>query len=258
MYIKTMTDIYVDIRGADELESKLKGLTKRGVRAAQNATMRTAAFETMRESKETMGRKMILRNKFLQNSIQVQKGDLWAEVGSRFKSGRKPDDESALRTQEFGGTRKPTKRANSVRITTTSATKEGENSKIRRKVAIGRARNVNIHGAKRYPVTKPKSKKHRTWLMVRTAVAEGNRFIYLRSHTGKRKKGIYRVTGGSKRTAFKEQGENIKLELFHDMTDKKYRIPKNQWLKPSTEKITKNINTYYQEALRFQIKRRTT
>lgn len=220
-----------------QLESDLKTFAIRAYPFATKNTVNRAAFTTRERIQAGMRKKMTLRNKFTERSIQVDQAKTLRVSQQEATTG---SIASYMPDQEFGGTK--TKRGSEgVPIATTSSSGEGRGVQPRRKLSKRSNKLSRIKLSKNR--VKRASKKQEAFLRVKQAAASGRKFIFLdlQKHPG-----IYRVKGGKRKP---------KIDLVHDMSRKSVRIPRTQTFLPATRATQKLIPRFYKESLIFQLKR---
>lgn len=228
--------IKLDDKNLKEFEAELKTFARRAYPFATKSTINTAVFETQKVSRRDVRIKMVQRNKFTIQSIQVDQARTLnvqqqvATVGSIA---------SYMEDQEFG-TIKRKSGSKGVRIATGySAGQEGQ--QLRTKLPLEPNKMANIRLRKRR--IKASTRKRRNISAIRQAATSGNKYVFL--DLGKRQ-GIFKVVGGKR---------NTKIKLVHDMTQQSVTIPRNPWLKPAVDVVQLKIPTFYRDALVFQLKR---
>lgn len=236
----------VDDRGIRKLETDLNKFKERAVPFAVRDTLNRTIFDARRESIGKVRTDMVLRNKFTERSIQVDRArglnvqTMEAVVGSTL---------DYMEDQEFGAT-KTSRGKRGVPIPTTTASGEGEGGRPRRKVPRAANRLARVKLSKRTGGGF-KSRKQETFLRIKATVEAGKRFLYL--NTG-RKQAIYRVQG---RGRVNKQGRitGIKMKMVYDLSRRSVTINRNPWLKPSTDISSERIPEFYRRSLTFQLKR---
>ncbi len=221
-----------DIR---RLERTLTGMSKHGVKFATMFAMNGAAFEARQLAVRNVEKKFITRNAWTKRSIRVNKGntrDLRASVGST---------EDYMRKQELGGSERAGGRKG-VAIATSYSSGEGENARPRRKLSRrpNRIRNITLKNT----TGRARGRKARNVAKVKEAAKGSNKVVYLDGLTGKKKRGLFRITGGKRRP---------KVKMIQDMSQKKVRTRKKPWLGPATRTAAKGIPRRYKKSLLMQI-----
>ena len=192
------------------------------------------AFETRRQSLDTIKDRMTLRNKWTERSMGVERARRPfddAKVGSRAEY---------MLDQEFGATN-VREGQRGVPLATAYSSGEGETARPRQR--LPRARNT----LRRLKLPKARiratSKAQRNRIAVAEAVASGRREVFM--DTG-RKQFIARVMG-SKR--------NPRVKMLYDLSRRSMSIPANPWHEPSTDEALKRRDRFYAKRLQQQIKR---
>lgn len=225
--------ISVDTKSAQKYERDLMRIRAKAIPYAIRATQNGLAFKGQKLAREEVREKMITRNKFTEQSIQVDKaraGQNYSVLGSTAPY---------MEKQEFGGmTSDPT-------ITTQYAAGEGRTSQPRKRLARKPNRMANIR-LKRKAV-RAKSRKQRNLVKIIDAVRSGNRFVFL--DLGKRS-GIFRVVGGNKRNPGK-----AKLQMVQRTDITAAPVPRQPWLAPAVARLAPHAPGIYEQALRYQLAR---
>lgn len=216
-----------------QFEDKLRRLNSKGIRFAEIETVNRAAFETMKDTRQQLGGKMVLRNAWTKRSILVRKANrttVEAAVGST---------QPYMETQELGGTEDATG-ANGVAIPTSVASGEGRGAKPRKRQVRkpNKVSNITLAGRAR-----SSNRKQRNAIAVKKAISTGKRFIFLELQ---RRKGLFRVFGGKR---------NPRVEMIQDLSRKSVSIPRNPWLMPVARQQVQQLPRYYRDALQRQLKR---
>jgi len=231
--------ITLDDKQLKRFERDLKAFAAKALPFANRAALNDGVFMAQRVArKQTLPRRMILRNQWTQSSVRVQKAtqkrirDQFALIGA-------VDD--YLERQEFGGTRSG--RAHGVPIPTRSASGEGRGSAPRRRV-VRPARSLQRLKVRKVRRGRGRwGRKQRNAAAVREAAGSSRRFVFLELRRGP---GIFRVGGGRK---------NPKPELMWDLSRKTVRTPSNPWLKPTVDKVASLMPVIYRTNLSKQLRR---
>lgn len=229
--------IRIDNKALKAFSAKLEIINHKAIPFAVRNTLNVAAFETQKEARAGIGKKMILRNKFTTRSILVNKvkglraGAMQSSVGST---------QSYMVDQEFGGTRRKNGKRG-VPLATGYASGEGDISSPRKR--LPRLANTLRRIRLTRRSNKGKTRRQRNLITVRQAAKSSNRFIFL--NTG-RSKGIYRVLGGKRKP---------RIKMVFNLSHESVRIPRNPWLAPAVAKVTKKIANIHFRSLRFQLNR---
>jgi len=219
-----------------DFESHLKTFANRAFPFATQNAINSVAFKAQKFAKFNVGRKMTLRNKFTQNSIKVHKTKTLqlsrqsALVGST---------EKYMERQEFGGNVQKSGKIGVSIPTGYSAGQEGAQKRTRLPKKANRIKNIRLNSKR----SGAKSRKLNNFLLVREVAQKSNKYVYL--DLGRRQ-GIFKVTGVKNKT---------KVKMVQDLSRDVVRIPRNPWLKPSTDSATKFLPELYKKALIFQLKR---
>lgn len=228
--------IDIDTRDAKALERQLREIKSKAIPYAIRSTQNGLAFKGMQLARETVNDKMITRNKFAIQSIQVDRarpGQNYSVLGST---------QDFMKTQEFGGVvRDPT-------ITTQYASGEGVGSSSPRKRLASKVNSLRAIRLKS-KAAKGKSRKQRNLIKIIDAVNSGSKFIYLETE---KTKGIFKVVGGKKNPK-KGGPKGAKLRMVHRTDIKAVTIKANPWLQPAVVKLAPFAQGIYSKALQYQI-----
>lgn len=229
--------ITFDDKGLRRYRRDLNAFAKTAVPFATRAAINTTAFQGAREAKKIVGQRMILRNRWTQRSIGVQKARQKETKKQRAFVG---STEAYMLDQEFGTTKRGGGK-HGVEIPTRSASGEGRGSAPRRRLprAKNKARSIRLRRSRRGA-----SRKQRNFIAVREAATSGRKFVFLDLQ---RAEGIYKIMGGKR---------NPKPELIVDLSHKTVRIPPTPWLKPAMDRVRPRMAGIWKKELRNQLIRR--
>ena len=230
----------------DELEKELKTFARKAFPFATKNTVNTAAFKAREIWKKDIRVNMITRNKFTERSVLVEQSRTLNVDRQSATVGSTAD---YMHDQEFGGVKRGGG-SEGVPIPTSFAAGQGEQqprTKLPRKP--NNIRNIRLRGRTR----KASNRKQSLIFKMQDAVTSGKRFIF-HDFGGGKKKGIFRVVGGSGR--FKRgMPSGAKLRMVYDLTEKTVSIPKNPTLKPVVSRMQVLIPGIYRKSLEFQVRR---
>ena len=223
--------IIIDDKDIRRFERDLKKFAKDAFPFATKSAMNGSAFFAQKLAKANVRSQMINRNKFSEQSIQVDQTKTLNVNNQEAVVGSIAD---YMETQEFGGTKtNPT-------IATSYSAGQGMNTKPRTRLPRKANKMANIRLSKRRK--KGLTRKQRIFNTIRQAAADGRKYIFL--DLGKRE-GIFKVIGGKRRP---------KIKMVHNTGIRSVNIPRNQWLEPAVDATP--VADLYKKALRFQLKRR--
>ena len=233
-----MTDMFsmqsVDIK---RLETELGLLSSRAVPFATKSTLNSLAFKAQKIARQDIPKRMVLRNRFTIQSVQVEQAK---SLNIKRQESAVGSTQGYMEDQEFGTTkRKQGKRG--IPITTSYAAGQGMSSQPRTRLARKPNSLAAIQLKKR--AKRGSTRKQRNLIAVKVAAASSNKFAYL--DLG-RKKGIFRVVGGKR---------NPKVRMVHDLSETSVNIPRNAWLLPASDRAQKFTGQMYRRALNFQLSR---
>lgn len=226
----------INDRDIKEFEADLKTFAHRAYPFATKATINRAAFEAQKTARRIVDIKMVERNKFTKQSIQVDQARTLNVSRQEAIVGSIAD---YMEDQEFGTTKHKTG-SEGVSITTSyAAGQEGQQPRTRLARKPNRLASIKLQRRSK----KGKNRRQQNLIAIKGAAASGRKYIFL--DLG-RKKGIFKVVGGKRRPS---------LKMVHDMTEQSVTIPRNPWLKPSADRTQVLIPGFYKDALIFQSKR---
>ena len=101
--------------------------------------------------------------------------------------------------------------------------------------------NIQLMRQKRVGV----SRKQRNLIAIKTAVKDGQKYIFLDLE---RSKGIFKIIGGKR---------NPKLKMVQDMSRRVITIKPKPWLKPSAIEAAKGMTKEQIKNMKFQLARQT-
>jgi len=230
----------IDIREIIRLEHQLRTFNDKAYPFATRFTIHQAATQAKLIAREIISEKMVNRNAFTRNSIQVHprsanKITLRVSAQEAFVG----STADYMKTQEFGGSISKTGKRG-VNLPTSYSAGQGLNAQPRTKLPTRANKMKNIR-LKR--VRTRGSRKQRNLVAIKLAAKTGNKYIFL--DLGRRQ-GIFKVIGGKRRP---------QLRMVHDLSHKTVDIPRRPWLAPAEKEATNKIPGIYVKSLKFQLKR---
>ena len=217
-------------------ERDLKTFAERAYPFATRQTINSAAFKAQGKAKDNVRNDMVLRNRYTEQSIRVNKAGTLNVARQIATVGSIAD---YLEMQEFGGTKHSSGSGNVAIATSYSAGQEGQRPRTRLPRRPNKMASIQLQ--KRRKVGS--SKRQQNFIAVREAAKSGQKFIYL--DLGRRR-GVFKVTGGQRKP---------KIKMVQDLTRSSVVIPKNPWLAPAVRDTEQYMPSIYVEALRFQLQR---
>ncbi len=213
---------------------------QKAIPIANMTMLNRTAFETRKISHHIIRNKMILRNKFALQSVRVEKAKPRTNINKQFSITGSTAEFMA--DQEFGAIKRSDGKKG-VPIATTTASGEGENANVRKKLPkrVNKLQTIQLRRRR----SNAKTKKQRNAIKIQQAIKNNDKFVYLETS---RKKFIARVIKKGRK------GE-ARIKMVWDLSRRTVRIPKNPWLKPATQSGSKKMPRFYLEALEFQVKR---
>lgn len=230
-----------------DLESRLKKIKEKAIPFAVKNTLNGLAFEGRKASISQIKESMTLRNAWTTKSIRVDKAQSLNISRMESVVGSTAD---YMAKQEFGHT-EVKKGKSGVPLATTTASGEARGATSRKRLPrrANQLSQINLRKGRRAP----KNNKQALLFKVHDGIRTGQRKFY-HDFGGGKKKGIFRVKGGTKR--FKRGWpKGASIDMLYDMTETSVKIPKNKWLMPSTQKAVNMRDEIYGKSLRFQLDR---
>jgi len=229
--------IKVNDEDVKQFESDLKTFAKRAYPFATKNALNKAAFVAQSIYRSNARSNMIHRNKFTNQSIQVEQARTLAVSRQASIVG---STAPYMLDQEFG--KNITKKGDrGVPIATSYAAGQGEGSQPRTRLPRKANSMATIQLAKRRK--RGKTKRQQNFILVREAAQSGRKYIFM--DLG-RKKGIFKVIGGKRRP---------RIKMIYDLSEKSVIIPANPMLKPAVDQTRKHMPGIYRKSLEFQLKR---
>ncbi len=220
----------IEDRQIKQLENELKGFAHKALPFATKATLNRAAFETQKTARINV-ESMTLRNAFTRQSIQV---DQARTLNINRQQSTTGSTAAYMESQEFGDTK-----SDPSIPTSYSAGQRGQQPRTRLPRKPNKLANIKLQHRKKAG----SSRKQRNFLAIKQAAASGHKFVYLDMG---RTKAIFRITGGKRKP---------KINMVHNLSRQSVAIPRNPWLSPAVKEVERKIPQFYQDALRFQLKR---
>lgn len=229
--------ISVDDKDIKKLERDLKTFADRAYPFATKNTLNNAAFTSQKMARRDVTIKMIERNKFTGQSIQV---DQARTLNVRRQAATVGSVADYMEDQEFGAV-KSKRGAEGVAIPTTYSSGEAMTANIRRRLPrkANTLRNIQLQRKGK----RGRTRQQQNLIAIQEAASSTRKYVFL--DLGKRK-GIFKVIGGRRKP---------KIRMVHDLTEQVVTIPRNPWLKPVIDTVSLKIPEIHAKSLRFQLKR---
>lgn len=228
--------IKIDDTKIKEYERDLKGFTRNAYPYATRNTINVAAFETQRIARRVVSSKMIERNKFTKQSIQVDKSKT---LNVKLQSASVGSIAEYMTDQEFGGIKRK-RGAKGVLIPTAFSAGQGLYREPRTRMVRKGNKLSDIQLRRRRGA---KNRAQRNKVAVLTAAKSGNKFVYMDLGD---KQGIFKIIGGKRKP---------QVRMIYDLSRNTVTIRKNSWLKIPVDTVTTMIPTIHLKSLEFQLKR---
>jgi hypothetical protein len=251
--------VVVDMKDVQTYIGVLRNLKTSAVPMAARSAINTYAFETQKEYRGRIKNEFINRNAYTQGLIRVTQSPrttdlhlIQSHVGAFQPPPRGRMSTTFLRDQEIGSRRLGGGKEGAMVATRYASGQERGTTPRERPV---RQRNYNdafTLGSKKLKIPdKPGVEK---MLMVRQAVKQGPREIFMRNAGKKRKTGIFRVVGG-RRVNRRGFVVGAKLHMIEDLSESSIAIKPTKMLHRSVEAIRSRMGRIAMEAIDFQVKR---
>ena len=244
-------DVTFDDKDLKRFERDLKRAAREALPFANRGALNDGAVMGRQVAQKTIGKKLIIRNKWTQGSIGFKKAkqkrirDQRAFVGSR---------QPYMETTEFGGVKR-SKKKHGVPLATREASNEGRGSDPRQKLPIwtNRIKVMELERAKLN--SNPKKRKQKNLILILTAARRGGKHVILRGRKGL---GVYRVKGRPIRRKHKsDTGAKVKsVKMVWDLSQKTVTVPPTPWLGPTAVVMRKRMPGIYRKNLKKQLIRR--
>lgn len=227
--------IQANLKNIKRYENDLKNFKNKAFPFATKATVNGLAFQTMKNSKELIKNKMVLKNQFTSRSIRVEKAHTLKISKQEAIVGSVLD---YMEDQEFGTTKRKDGKHGVAIATGYSAGQENQKrTRLPRKP--NKLKNIQLQRR----AAKAKTRKQRNFIAIQDAANSNRKYVFL--DLGKTK-GIFKVIGGKR---------NPRIKMVYSLKKQSVRIPANPWLLPSTMKANSQRDKIYLEAIIFQLKR---
>lgn len=225
-----------DLEDVKQYESDLKTFARQAFPFATKATVNSAAFATRSQYQSNMRDDLILRNRWTERSVRVEKATTLNVSRQEAIVGSLAD---YMADQEFGATVHGSSKHQP--IATNYAAGQGMSNAPRTRLPRrpNQLKSIQLKRASRGA----KSRVANTVATVRAAAANGDKFVYL--DLGRRK-GIFRVLGGKRKPY---------IRMVWDLTRRSVHVRANPMLLPATRTVQRTIPQLYRDALLFQLRR---
>jgi hypothetical protein len=218
-----------------QYERDLKVFAANAFPYAARQTLNDVAFAAQKTAKLNARTSLVLRNKFTEQSIRVERAtglnirQMYSVMGSVAPY---------MEDQEFGGVKRKRGKTG-VAIPTSYSSGEGTYAQPRKRLPRKPNKLQSIRLKKRAGV----NRKQKNLIAVKEAAASNNKYAYL--SLGKTK-GIFRVVGGKR---------NPKPMMVHDLSEQSVLIPKSPVIVPAAIAVKPKIHRIYLKNLKYQMKR---
>ena len=240
-----MFNMRIDTRELEEMCKGIEILGERAVPFAIRDTLNKAAWETFGEARVEIGKRFLERNTWTRRSTRFIK------AGGRDISKMRSEIGSVqlyMRKQEEGFERTSTGK-HGVAIPTSASAGEGQSRRrtkvIQKKNYLSRLRppRNNVRG------------KTRSIVAIKEAVRLGKRNVFINQADDLfgRPSGFYRVVGGRKVKKGWRWPKGVRLEMLYSTERTKVKTEPHAWLGPATDRVVKNLDRIYRDAIERQI-----
>lgn len=219
-----------------EFEEDLTVFARKSLPFATKNTLNQGVFHAQRLAKKDVRIKMVLRNKFSEQSIRV---DQARTLNIRQQAASVGSIADYMADQEFGTTKSKTGKRGVSIPTSWSAGQEGQKPRMRLPRKANKLLNIRLkHSRKRGT-----NRRQQNLIAIKQAATTGNKYVFL--DLGRRE-GIFKVIGGKRRP---------RIKMVHDLSRDSVTIPRNPWLKPVVDTTVVKMPEFYRKSLIFQLKR---
>lgn len=225
----------VDQKQVKEYEQDLKTFARSAFPHATKATLNKAAFETQKRSRMNIRWNMTTRNRFTEQSVQVEMAKGMTVDSQKAVVGSTAD---YLYDQEFGATVRG--KGASKAIPTAYSAGQADGTRPRSKLPRKPNQMQSIQLKRR---AAGQNVWQRNRIAIQLAAESGSKFVYLEMG---RSKGIFRVLGGKRKP---------RIRMVWSLSRRSVVVPKNPWLGPATDDTRQDMPRYYREALLYQLRR---
>lgn len=226
----------INTKEIKEFERDLKAFAHRAYPFATKNTLNKSAFQAQKLTRGDMDTKMIQRNKFTKQSIQVDQARTLNVNRQAATVGSIAD---YMEDQEFGTVKRKQGKEGIAIATGYAAGQEGQEPRLRLPRKANKMMNIQLQRQRK----RGSNRKQQNIIAIRQAATSGRKYVFL--DLG-RSKGIFKVIGGRRRP---------KIKMVHDMSRDSVVIPRNPWLKPVVDDVRVMMPGFYRDALVFQLKR---
>lgn len=216
-----------------DLRNKLYSFAARGVPHAARNALNRSAFRAREQWQREIFFSLTLRNRWTERSIQVNRAGGLNIAAMEAKVGSTAD---YMRTQEEGGVER---KKHKVGVPIPTPISSGERGNPRRRLVRPMHRLPNIQLRPRIGATQ----KQRNAIAIEGARRAGKKHVFLELE---RKKGIFRLSGGKRRT---------KIELVHDLSRTSVRIPATHTLQDALRNVQRHLPDIAVRAMVEQLER---
>lgn len=238
----------IDDKNIKRLERELSEFASKALPFATRKTLNDTAFAAQRIAKADVRNDLTLRNRFTEQSIQVQQER--RELNIRKQQATVGSIADYMEDQEFGAVVGKPGKYGAVIPTSWAAGQEGQQPRTRLPKAANKLANIRLR--KRLKRGKLASRRQEAFLRGLLAANEGDRYVFIPAGEGGTSSGIYRVWGRRRR---KGRYTRIKLKMVYSMRRRPSVIPKKPWLAPAVAEASRMLPAFYADALRFQLRR---
>jgi len=258
-----VADVNFDVSGIEKFEKQtLKKIKNIALPLAIKGTLNSAAFQTMKKSRQTIKEDFEARNRFTERSVRVDAiktlkiVDMVATVGSIAPYMKIQEEGGTLRSKGKYGLRIPTGRAAGQK--TLFPRKKAVQKRFRRgQLKLSKATAGKIAAA-------AKSRKQFILMSIRVAALRGQSpFVFL--PLGKKKTGVFRVLprGAAPSASYKRGRKKFrrsfkwgkpkgtpgmeKLIMIHSFSHKTVKISATGWLSKNVEKTTRQLGKIFEK-----------
>lgn len=231
--------LIIDTRDAEKLARDLRTYKRSAVPFATRNVLNDLAFEAREQWRREMESEFILRNKWTQGSVRVDRAQGINLSLMRSTVGSVAD---YMGTQEHGGNKRGSGK-HGARVPTAVAAGQAQGSRPRKRPVRGPNRMAAIQLA-RIKHRPGQSKRQQVAASIAEAVRKSKRWLFLDADHDRQ--GFYKIIGGKSRP---------RLQLVWDMSAGSVKIPASKTLAKATARATRKTGVFAQRRLAEQLRK---
>lgn len=226
----------IDDRDVRRYEKDLQTFARSAFPHATKATLNKAAFETRKRGQMNIRWNMTTRNRFTEQSVQVDMAKGMAVDSQRAVVG---STAGYMHDQEFGATVRGGGASKAIPTAYSAGQADGTRPRSKLPRKPNAMQNIQLKRQRGNAANKWQQNR----IAIQMAAGSGSKFVYLELG---RTKGIFRVLGGKRKP---------RIRMVWSLSRRAVTVPKNPWLGPATDDTRQDMPAYYRDALLYQLKR---